>query len=217
MSGTEKISDLTGQILAELVDPQRQLSDILLKVKMLAYWLKNEKLKSWVEDEINGFIGRTAPDYRMVHAEVFGDLIQDVPFNVVERRRFPLPLEGFEAQMQKRLREFYVGASVAEIEQTITSNGQPQNILPYFVSKRISNVLKNGWIVQLAWQEIQITSLSGILSKIRSQLMSFLLEIQDRNLVISESFDEIDKIFDAVFGETPTDENSLDVKTDDEL
>ena len=72
--------DWINTIIKELVDPETKLKDTLLKVQVLAFKIKNTKLKEWVNNELNGFIGKEVPSYRKILSAVFGNLIQDRGF-----------------------------------------------------------------------------------------------------------------------------------------
>lgn len=63
-------------IIEELVEPNHnRLKDILLKTQVLAFKLDNQRLRTWVNNELNGFI--ELPEYRIMPSAVFGNLIQD--------------------------------------------------------------------------------------------------------------------------------------------
>ena len=55
-----------------------KLSSSLLKVQVLAHKLKNEKLKEWVNYELNGYDDKNinVPTYRVIPTIVKGHLIQ---------------------------------------------------------------------------------------------------------------------------------------------
>jgi hypothetical protein len=56
---------LVDEIIEMASDGKRSLSDALRKCLVLAFELKNEKLKYWIEKELNGFnTGDEIPDYR---------------------------------------------------------------------------------------------------------------------------------------------------------
>ena len=49
------------------------LSDVLRKAKVLAYRLKNQEFKDWVECEANGYrLGSPLPEYRVLPTQCFG-------------------------------------------------------------------------------------------------------------------------------------------------
>lgn len=62
--------DWINTIIKELVDPETKLKDTLLKVQVLAFKIKNTKLKEWVNNELNGFIGKEVPSYRKIPSAV---------------------------------------------------------------------------------------------------------------------------------------------------
>ena len=62
-----------NKILQELVD--RKVQDTLLNVQILAFKIKNDKLKLWVESELNGYKDIEIPSYSKIATAVFGNLV----------------------------------------------------------------------------------------------------------------------------------------------
>lgn len=78
--------DWINTIIKELTDPEIKLKDTLLKVQVLAFKIKNSRLKNWVNNELNGFIDKEVPLYRRIPSAVFGNLIQRAGFgNIVAK------------------------------------------------------------------------------------------------------------------------------------
>ena len=70
--------DRVNNIIDELTGSEDNLSSSLLKVQVLAHKLKNEKLKEWVNYELNGYDDKNinVPAYRVIPTIVKGHLIQ---------------------------------------------------------------------------------------------------------------------------------------------
>lgn len=53
----KNISQWIDKIIEDLVNPSIKLCDTLLKVQVLAFKIENARLKSWVNLELNGYVG----------------------------------------------------------------------------------------------------------------------------------------------------------------
>ncbi|MBX7155043.1 MAG: hypothetical protein U0Y96_06790 [Candidatus Kapaibacterium sp.] len=198
--------DLINIIINELVDPLTKLKDTLLKVKVLAFQIKNTKLKEWVENELNGFIGKEVPTYRIIPSVIFGNLIQDRGFGgMLTKNNHALPIEYLEKDLRDAMTNIAMNSSVSELEHMIEKGCEYQIYIPHIIHSEISKLLSNGWVVDSAWQTISLNNVEGIISAIKSNLLTFLLELADEigekeNIEIMEHKNRIDNIFDKTFG-----------------
>jgi len=68
--------NLIGAIINELMDYDKSISSPLLKTKVLAHRIKNDRLSSWVEGEIGGFSEDVElPDYRKSKGILMGNFM----------------------------------------------------------------------------------------------------------------------------------------------
>lgn len=199
--------DLINQIIQEIVDPSFKLKDILLEVKILAFKINNPKLKKWVEVELNGYSGEEIPQYRIVPAGCYGNLIQDRGFgSYATRNNSLLPVEYLEEETREALMKVWISNSVSELESMVVDKSNELQIqIPHLIYRKFSNIIKNGWVVDSAWQRININSIEGILSSIRSNLLTFLLELleesgQNKEIDFMGKKQKIDKLFDKTIG-----------------
>ncbi|RZK04201.1 MAG: hypothetical protein EOO46_17140 [Flavobacterium sp.] len=212
--------DWINTIIKELVDPQAKLKDTLLKVQVLAFKLKNEKLKIWVENELNGFIGKEVPPYRKIPAAVYGNLIQDRGFGgMLTRNNQPLPCEYLEKDLRDSLMSVAMNSSVSELEHMIEKGGSYQVNIPHVVHNEITKLLANNWVVDSAWLKISLTNVEGIISSIKSNLLTFLLEVADEigekeNINIMEHKKKIDNLFDKTIGNLNGETINISIGTD---
>lgn len=193
-------------IIKELVDPQAKLKDTLLKVQVLAFKIKNAKLKEWVDNELNGFVGKEIPIYRKIPSAVFGNLIQDRGFGgMLTRNHQALPIEYLKKNLQETMMNVAINSSVSELEHMIEKGGEYQINIPHIIHNEITKILSNNWVVDSAWQKISLNSIQGIISSIKSNLLTFLLELADEigekeNIDIMEHKGKIDNLFDKTIG-----------------
>jgi AbiTii len=68
------MSSLLDEIINAAVDSKQPLPDILRKCLLLGHELKNERLKQWANQELNGYSsGTEVPEYRIIEAEAKGN------------------------------------------------------------------------------------------------------------------------------------------------
>lgn len=120
-------------IVEGLVSSDKKLSDILLKVHILAYKIKNEELKTWINNELNGYVEKDKPDYRIVASSVFGNLIQNTGFNILTKNNVLLPVEYLGEEYGKTLFQIRVDSKVAELENMTQSKGNLQINVAHFI------------------------------------------------------------------------------------
>jgi hypothetical protein len=197
--------DSINTIIQELVDPTVRLTDTLLKVQVLAFKIKNSKLKSWVDSELNGYNSTLeVPSYRQVTTMVIGNLEQERFGGMLRRSRQPLPVEYLDKDIYDSLKEAKIQNSVSELELMVKGDGTCQIPIPYAISTKFNVVFGNEWVVNTAWREISHTSLEGILGSIKSKLLTFVLELAEEigekeNVNIMDK-KKIDNLFDKTIG-----------------
>jgi hypothetical protein len=198
--------DWINNIIEELVNPQYKLSNTILKVKLLASRVKNEKLENWVEDEINGYGENEVPEYRNLNVGLFGDLIQDRGFgNFLTNKSSALPTEHLSKDFQEVIRIMKLKNSISEFEDMSQSEEDLRMDLPFSSFTYFNQGLANGWKVNAAWRLIPKFKIQGILTKIKSKLIDFLTEISEEigeknNLNILKGNKQVDHIFDETIG-----------------
>jgi hypothetical protein len=200
----KNISDWIDTIIEDLVNPKIKLSDTLLKVQVLAFKLENQELKDWVDGELNGYVGKDRPEYRRIPPAVFGNLMQDVSYQILTRKNYPLPIEYLDKETADTLRNFRMDSKIAELESMVEKEGSYQVNLPHFICQEFSE-LTSPWIVDTAWQKIPTNNIQGIISTVKSVLLNFLLELNkkignDSDLSILKKQNEVDEVFDKTIG-----------------
>jgi len=200
--------DWINKIISELVEPTNKLKDILLKVQVLAFQIKNDKLKEWVDNELNGYLGegKIVPDYRRIPTLVFGNLIQQGFAGATVRNDCQLPIEYLQADLRDELMSLAMNSSVSQLEHMMEKDSEYMVSIPHLIHTEISKILGNGWEVDSAWRKISPNSVEGILSSIKSKLLTFMLELVDElgeneKIDIMKDKKNIDKLFDKTIGQ----------------
>src|SRR5689334_18246959 len=100
-----KTLDSINDIVNELVNPNIKL--------------KNEKLKEWVGNELNGFKGKAVPQYRKIPCLIVGNLIQPSILGSRALNNHRLPIEYLRRDIHESLKTVDIVYSVTELEHLI--------------------------------------------------------------------------------------------------
>lgn len=201
-----RILEFIEDIIKDIVNPNVKLKDILLKVQVLAYELKNEKLKTWVDCEINGYGKRNIDDfpyYRIIPTSVHGNLIQNHGFESFSNlSNYTLPIEHLGDKIIRRLSYHSFNNSISEIEKlSAKENGVLKISIPTFIYPEIEKVIEDNCNIHQAWQQLNISALEGILESVKSYLLKFLLELK-QEIGLTTEIDitklKIDNLFDRI-------------------
>lgn len=179
----EETKNLLKGIINDLVNPNAKLEHILLKTKVLAYDLHFNRLKDWIEAEINGYQNITIPKYRVIDAELRGQVLKGITIY----NSYPLPVielalhRGMSAEEVKELITVKFNQSIAEIESWLQNAKDKTHLkisLPYHICSYFNEILENAGLNQ-GWKLFSINSLSQILASVRDKLLTFLLELRN--------------------------------------
>ena len=160
------------------------ISTILRKAKVLAYRLKNQEFKDWVEWELNGYIGDNCefiPYYRRFKPPSFGNFM-----NLAwQRNNAPIPLSIFPDEFREMLGTLEMHQGVKELEAMIeTAIANNSEMFSYAWPPEILPLLTDGVYESMhcisAWRAISREQIAQILDTTRNRLLSFILELSDR-------------------------------------
>ncbi|KKL23683.1 hypothetical protein LCGC14_2422920, partial [marine sediment metagenome] len=209
-----------NNIVNDLTNPDYRLSNTILKVKVLALKSNNEKLKSWVQNEINGYKDLDVPDYRVIKVGIYGNMVQDRGFGEFQtRQEFPLSIYHLSEEIQESLRTAKIKGSIADLEEMVIAKGEYSIVVPPMLYSELSAAFKNDWKIETAWQSIPKNIIQGIIVKIKSKLIDFLVEIsevigQGENISILKDQPNVDNIFDKTIGQIIGDTVNISVGTE---
>lgn len=203
---TETLYSLIDRIIEDLVSQDSNLENVLLMTQVLAFKLKNEKLKTWINNELNGYDNQDEiPQFRIVATQVKGDLFQGLGFGGYQQLpNTVLPIEYLDDGEHNFLREHKFGARISQLQELSKSKDGLIAYLPYSFLVLMTRKM-SPWEVIKAWKVIPPSALTGILSTIKSSLINFLLELKeelgDENIPPMDKKKEIDKIIDRNIGQ----------------
>jgi hypothetical protein len=169
---------LVDEIIEMASDSKEPLANVLRKCLVLAFELKNEKLKGWVEKELNGFDrDDVVPEYRkaMLHSKgnfsgPFGAWIpkRPLPWGVLEKQHQELLVSKFT----EPIGAYDMLASAGKKGQAVI-NWAP-DLIAHYQAKFIE-----GYALSQAWQEVPTSLIIGLCEQVRNRVLRFVLEIKE--------------------------------------
>lgn len=179
---------LVGDIRDGATDHTVPLPDLLRKCKILGKRLKYDPLIEWVDNELGGYPSEESlPPYRRGgRAQVSGNLSG---FGYSRMSRSPIPSACVEKEDRDILFSLKYLDSIAQYEaavkyvQTIAAQDPDKHLSsPWpadFIAKYQSKIYE-GWALTSAWREIPPGTFESILDQVRSRILTFMLEVEDR-------------------------------------
>lgn len=197
---------LINEIIQDITDSSVKFGDTLLKVQVLAFKLKNDKLKTWVNNELNGFRNaKSLPLYRTIKTPVIGNIEQDRGFGLLIRSNVPLGTSGVLEKYKIDLLETKLTESFSTYEHMFTKEGEYAIDISSSFYSELSKFFGNDWMVSSAWKVLSLHTIRGVLDSIKSSLLQFLLEIAEEigesdNIDIIKKKNIIDNLFEKNLG-----------------
>ena len=184
---------LVDEIIDGAVDGRTPLADVLRKCLVLSFQLKNDRLKEWVEKELNGY-GRedTLPEYRDLQLHSKGHFLGAAGASI---SNLPLPLAVLDQKHQAYMRTAKCKAPIASYDTGGKTDEDQNAIIPWppdliavYQSKFI-----NGYTLAQAWQEVPASALVSLVETVRNRVLRFALEIRDELGLVSDNAQELPK------------------------
>lgn len=171
---------LLNEIIEAATDPKVSVAATLRKCLILAFELKNEKLKQWVEAELNGYDKEGAvPDYRKLHLHSKGNFQGPGGAWIANR---PLPMAVLEERHRKYLNPAILSEPVASYEEGLTNKEAKgefvMNWSPDLIARYQAKFI-HGYALAQAWQELPAGAIISIVDSVRNRLLRFALELRE--------------------------------------
>jgi len=168
-------ANMAESIIVSLSETNLPVSDILRRTLVLAYRIKNEPLRTWVEKELNGYgPEEDLPDYRKAVGTAkglflggFGQMIQNQPL-----ASSILKPEHRHWARDIRLRQPIAAYEISDGTQTLAIEW-PADLVVFYQSKFFDDMALNR-----AHLEIPGTVIRGTVDAVRNRLLTFMLEIE---------------------------------------
>lgn len=194
---SEKIKDLIESAIEDFTNDEA-LSKILMKVQVIAHYLKNSMFSTWLSNEINaGYETKDSlREYRISNCEVFCNISSMAGMY----QNIKVSTELFSNEKAKevaRIVLFY--ETILEIEGFSNSQKSLKKFLPNTLLFYINETLTPGWNTIDAWQVISNFTCKSIVENFKSKLLQFFLELSEQleinvNFNVMANKKRIDKI-----------------------
>src|ERR1700733_11363695 len=171
------------KVLDEIIDlaagDNSSASTLLRKCLVLAHTLRNDRLKVWVENELNGY--KTAnddevPEYRKTSASAKGLFIG--PFGRQINHQ-PIP----PAILQEQHRHFAESMVLFQPIASYEGVGRNSNLIFDWPANLIviyqASFFEGRYVLNRAWQEVPGSVFVGLIDTIRTRVLRFALELRD--------------------------------------
>jgi len=170
-------------IIEDLVNNDKNISTIFLKLQVLVYKLKNERLRIWLDSELHGYRDQTKlPEYRIIPGVVYGSIEQDRGFQgSYFVSDFMLPIYHIKDEdLLELLRKYKCNDPISKVEE-IANNIESEICvtIPDFCIPYLQKGLESNCFLNQVSQHIQKFDLKNIVEQVKSSLLQFLLEIND--------------------------------------
>lgn len=178
---------LVDSIIEILSSENPNLTDALIKTKVVLHRLGEKQLVEWVNSELDGYQdGSDLPDYRIV-----GSIVKANIMNMAySASNVDVPVYHLDDELRESLETSAFRQGIAAIEDLAsTDSDSVQRPIPHALYGLLSEKFASGYRVQSAWCEIPKHSLIQILTQVRSRLLDFVLELSER---VSDTDDSTD-------------------------
>jgi hypothetical protein len=178
---------LLDDIIEILSDSKGSLEAALLKTKILMRQLGHKELSTWVNSELSGYpVDVEVPSYRCVHTTPHASLILDG----WQWKDTLLPVSTLKEGLRENVTKLKVGSSIGTVEEQVKvyrqkGHGLVRQLSPDYMPS-LAKGLAKGAVITAAWCEVNMAELEAILIQVRSRLLDFCLEVQEKLGVVSE-------------------------------
>lgn len=178
VNNTVRGNMMLSQIITELLNPDIDIAVILRKVKILAYQLKLDELKDWVEQELNGYNDRNnVPRYRRYQAVNKGCFIDS---HGAQINNILIPLSNLPDKVREVYKDIVFKESIATLENFVRSTSETPIVVEW--SADALRLLYDKVYVDFncisARQIVSRAQLIEVVNAVRNKLLTFLLELQ---------------------------------------
>lgn len=199
----EKVTEWINEIIIDITTDEVSLESILRKTTVLAFQIKNDELKSWVKNEMDGYQNDLElPKYRILRAEIRGNLMQDLVGSVYSRPNVKLPVEVLPNKQAMEFARAKFNQSISAIESLLKGGNNDTIVmnLQYPEIKIVQKTIAN-YHIDSAWKDISKNQIYGLIATIKNRLLTFLLDLNDEignyeNLTIMKKSNITDKLFE---------------------
>jgi hypothetical protein len=171
---------MLDDIIALAVDSKHPVSELLRRCLVLAHALKNERLKEWANQELNGYKSiEGLPEYRIVQTGAQGSFAG--PAGAFIRKR-NIPSAVLEEKHRIWAETVYLTQAVSAYDGILLppANKNTSIIIPWDnnLILRYQSELIDGFALVSAWQEVPRSAVVELLDTIRNRTLNMALELK---------------------------------------
>jgi hypothetical protein len=149
------------------MDGEQSLSGLLRKCLVLAHELKDERLKAWTNQELNGYPSTEGiPQYRTIHTGAYGYFAGSFGAALTN---YPIPAAALEKE------------PVSAYETAVTSDKSdrlrfdwPGNMVAYYQT----HFFQERYSLISAWQDVPIHAVVALVDAVRNRTLNMALELK---------------------------------------
>lgn len=169
---------LADEIIDSLSTEKCSLTEALLKTKVLLHKIGHKELVEWVNNELNGYPDPdTVPAYRILPAQVLANAAS-IGWQFTAH---PIPIGHLTDEQREGLERSKMPQSLAVLEKLVAKDeGFLRAPIPMEFNGLLGKQLVKGVRIQSAWCQISIPDVSSIFIQVRSRLLDFLLELNEK-------------------------------------
>ncbi|RXM42669.1 hypothetical protein [Flavobacterium sp. YO64] len=170
------------ELIEDLTFNRINLAQALTRAKIIAYKIKNEQFKEWLQSEINGYANKELPQYRNIDCDVFAEIVE--PFS--GKRTIPIDVSSLENEVDNQY-SFYkmrMTQSIGTLEIGLEKdrekgNGYGYMYLPLELTRTISQMCDDGENITAIKRRVQLSQIDFIIEQTKQKLLDTLLELND--------------------------------------
>lgn len=172
--------DITD-IVEQLTDTSTSLTSILLKVKVLAVRLKNQRLIDWTTKEIEGYKSNDIlPEYRISNCNIYGNLTN----GRWKLTNYLIPMDGLLPEIRDAVEKFKFYQGISGLEHLLSDKSRTvgmavQSEILFYLTQNLQNHHGNPYAeIYSATRKIGTGAIEHAISMIRSNALNIMLEIE---------------------------------------
>jgi hypothetical protein len=167
------------QIIDELSDSEKSLTNPLLTTKVLVTRIGNEELMKWTNDELSGYKNKELPSYRLGKLNIICTMQQG---NYIQEN-VPFPLMVFGSKLPDELLHFRFDDSIQTLENQERENRNSMiykdfgpDMCAYWTKMAID--AGQQFVITTMRIEVHVSQITQVLAEVRAKLLDFMLQLE---------------------------------------
>jgi hypothetical protein len=170
---------LLDKIIELATDTDKPLSVLLRQCVVLAYELKNDSLKAWANQELNGYTDiDKVPEYRVIYAGATGAFNAGYNFPTI---KLPIPAFLLDEKHRWAATEARLTEPISSYESILQTDRTKGNLsIPWtgeMVTRYQREFIEGHALIQ-AWQDISYGAIVGLVDTVRNRVLNVALDIK---------------------------------------